>query len=331
MDDKDVVELLLHAYEMIEQDRMDEVYPLLSKMTAEHPEWVDERFQAELKLLTKQMEDHLALKEFGFLRSVSLAYRYCDANYAKDGMLTGENTGEKELLPERDTIWWCWLQGIEKAPDLVKRCYDSLSKLGKKILVLDEGNLKDYVQLPAFVEEKYQRGMIERAHYTDLVRLELLTKRGGIWIDATTFISGTEQILPVLDEENLFFYRSGNVSEYIIFDNWFMMAKRKSAILEATKRMLYRFWEQEEKVKHYFIFHLMMSIACKQNPQEYAIIPAFSNEPAHILQYELGKPFQKRRWQQILTMSDVHKLTYKLEEQDYRGSFLEHILQQGAE
>ena len=331
MSDISITDILLQSYDMIENDHMDEVYKLLAETTGNHPEWVDQRFQAELKLLTKLMENRLALNEFGFLRSISLAYRYCESVYAQAGIIAEEEAGSiGELLPERDTIWWCWLQGFDNAPALVQCCYRSLEKLGKKIIILDENNIHDYVALPEYIEEKYRDGLIGKAHYADLVRLELLTKLGGTWIDSTAFITGIEQFGRILDDEDLFMYRSGNVSEYIIFDNWLMQAKRKSAIFEATKKMLYSFWGEEDKVKHYFLFHVMMSIACKRYNDEYTKIPAFSNEPAHILQYELERPFSEKRWEQITRMSDVHKLTYKIENKDHKGSFLEYILSKGV-
>ena len=327
----DIADIILQAYEMIENDHMDEVYKLLAEVTNEHPESVDKRFQAELKLLMKLMENRIALKEFGFLRSIALAYRYCENEYAGAATLSEEEKAAcLGLLPEGDTIWWCWLQGYDNAPEIVKCCYRSLDKLGKKCVILDEANIRYYVTLPDYIEEKYKAGLIGKAHYADLVRLELLTTLGGTWIDSTTYISGTAQFGRLLDDEELFMYRSGNVSEYIIFDNWLMLAKKKSMILEATKKMLYSLWQQENKIRHYFQFHVMMSIACKLYPEEYGSIPAYSNEPAHILQYELEKPFDEKRWKQIVAMSDVHKLTYKIDKQNNEGNYLDYILKQGA-
>ena len=98
--------------------------------------------------------------------------------------------------------------------------------------------------------------------------------------------------------------------------------------------MLYAYWANENEAKHYFVFHLMTTIACQYFPEEYQQIPVFSNEPCHILQYELKSPYSEKRWKQILTMSDVHKLTYKLET-DQSGqsdqmeeTFLQHLLKE---
>ena len=223
---KEIAQCLLQITQLIETDQMNAASELMQSIVADHPDWVDERFQAELQMIMKQMEYKIALKDYTYLRSLALVYKYCEMHYGQIGIQQGRDAvqpvsaGNDDLLPEHDTIWWCWLQGIENAPEIVKACYRSLQKLGRKIVVLDEENIPRYVELPAHVTEKYQRGIIGRAHYTDLVRLELLTRLGGAWIDATTWVSGTERIIPLLEEEDLFFFRAGNVSQYIIFDNW---------------------------------------------------------------------------------------------------------------
>ncbi|MCR5120088.1 MAG: capsular polysaccharide synthesis protein [Lachnospiraceae bacterium] len=324
---KIITELLTQAQQLIDADKSDDAYKLISSVVSAHPEAVDGRFQAELQLIMKNMEYKKALKEFSFLRSMSLVYKYCEVNYQDAGReLDGYEAGTE--LPEKDVIWCCWLQGAENAPEVVKTCMKSLGKLGRKIVILDEGNIGEYVKLPGHIEEKYKSGIISRTHYTDLVRLELLTERGGAWIDATTFISGTDMIKSVLETDDLFMYRSGNVSEYIVFDSWFIQAKRKSSILEAAKRMLYAYWEKEGELKNYFLVHLLLTLACRIYPEEYSRIALFSNEPAHVLQHDMFLHFSEKRWGQILKMSDVHKLTYKYEERDISGTFLEYVMKQ---
>lgn len=342
---KEISKCLLRISQLIESDQLSAASEILQSVVTQHPDWVDERFQAELYVIMKQMEYRIALKDYSYLRSLALVYKYCELHYAQNRTQQAVNEALEPVeimsdtvktvqprsegtLPDHDTIWWCWLQGLENAPDIVKACYQSLDKLDRKVVVLDEKNIPAYVELPAYVTEKYQKGIIGKAHYADLVRLELLTRRGGTWIDATTWISGADRIVLLLEEEDLFFFRAGNVSEYIIFDNWFMHARKPSRILEATKRMLYSYWAEENEAKHYFIFHLMMTLACQYCQEEYVRIPVFSNAPCHVLQYELQYPYTARRWRQIMEMSDVHKLTYKIEETSGNGNvtFLQHLL-----
>uniref|UniRef100_UPI001F4D6F29 capsular polysaccharide synthesis protein n=1 Tax=Rosenbergiella australiborealis TaxID=1544696 RepID=UPI001F4D6F29 len=87
-----------------------------------------------------------------------------------------------------DTIWTLWLQGLDEAPDLVKMCISSFSKIkGKKTVVLSESNLEQYIKLPVVIIEKYNRGLIPKAAYSEIIRLELLSTYGGLWLDATMY------------------------------------------------------------------------------------------------------------------------------------------------
>ena len=96
-----------------------------------------------------------------------------------------------------DRIWICWWQGLEQAPELVKVCVNSIQKNAgnHRVIVLTDDNYKDYVDIPEWVEEKKNKGIITRTNYSDLLRLSLLAKHGGMWIDSTFFCTQ-----PVLDD-----------------------------------------------------------------------------------------------------------------------------------
>jgi len=63
-------------------------------------------------------------------------------------------------------IWWCWLQGYDAAPPIVKACYNSLMREfkgsrvqevlsdGYEIKVIDAENWKEYIELPDFIVKK---------------------------------------------------------------------------------------------------------------------------------------------------------------------------------
>ena len=325
----EIVKLLLDTSKLIEDGKGNEAISLLSQAVDIHPEYADERLKAEISLLTKQMEYREILKEWEYFYSMKLVYQYCEKKYMT--RLPIEDTVIKTPMPDRDIIWWCWLQGLEEAPDVVKACYRSLEKMGRQIVILTEENLHEFLQLPDWIMEKYQRGIINRTHLSDLIRIELLTTRGGTWIDSTVFCSDTRLIADILKGDCLFAYSfmmRDSINQYMLFDSWLLHAPVKSSILEDVKKLLYAYWKEEDRLMHYFLFHLMFSISCRRHPKEWESIPVFSIEPCHVLQYELMEEFQEERWKQILKMSDVHKLTYKTGDnsQAGKGTFLAHLL-----
>ncbi len=89
----------------------------------------------------------------------------------------------------RDCIWICWWQGLDKAPELVKKCVESIQKNAgdHEVIIITEDNYKEYVNIPKWVEDKKNAGIISRTHYSDILRLSLLAEHGGMWLDATFF------------------------------------------------------------------------------------------------------------------------------------------------
>lgn len=321
--------LLDEAREYIEADRADEALKIIGETVNAHPEIVDERFRAELALIEKLISGRKIIKNDEQYRAYELLNRYCSQVY---GNIEELDYGElpRNDLSDKDKIWWCWLQGADKAPELVKACRRSLDKLGRDIVQIDEANFAEYADLPDHLIDCYRSGRMSAAHFTDLIRLELLTERGGTWIDATAFVSDANLMDEVILKSNLFAFRAiraDYISRYATYDNWLIHASKPSYILEDIKRMLYAYWSREEGLKHYFLFHILMNLACERHRDEEAGIPIWSTEPCHILQLEMLKPYNRSRYEQILRMSDVHKLTYKYDKDiDISGSFLEKIL-----
>ena len=103
-----------------------------------------------------------------------------------------DNYGLKDVPIK--TVWICWWQGLDKAPVLVRKCYDSVEQnfRGWKIVVITLENYKRYVSFPNYIEKKWKEGLISLTHMSDLLRVELLSKFGGLWLDATVYVTSPD-------------------------------------------------------------------------------------------------------------------------------------------
>jgi glycosyltransferase involved in cell wall biosynthesis len=263
-------------------------------------EEISECVEAENEQLKNYFGYHMEMIE----KYIYVANKY--GNISADGVVQGGT--EKNPV-----IWWCWLQGLENAPELVKACYESCKQLGLEIKVITEENFPQYVTIPDFILKKREAGIISNTHFSDILRLELLTEYGGTWIDATVLITG-KGILSYIEDERLFCFRHcmrGAESLVIEASSWFISACRGDKILSDTKAMLYEYWKNEDTLVHYFLFHFFFSIACRKNSQIWDEVPMLSNVPPQIMQTYLYRPYTKKEWERFCTMSDVHKLTWK--------------------
>ena len=83
-------------------------------------------------------------------------------------------------------MWW---QGEENAPAIVKLCLASIRKHcgSHKFILITKDNIQEYLDLPEHIISKVNAGYISFTHLSDIVRMNLLTKYGGLWIDSTMF------------------------------------------------------------------------------------------------------------------------------------------------
>lgn len=225
---------------------------------------------------------------------------------------------EKQKNAEKDYVWICWLQGIENAPEIVQNCYASVKYwLGdKEIVVITSENMAEYVSFPDFIIEKYKKGIISNAHLSDLLRLELLIRYGGLWLDATTYLTGK---LPSYVENNDFFvYRNGQFDmEMINMGNWLIYSKKtNNKLLVETRVLLYKYWQKYNFTKNYFIFHMFFRMATDYYTEEWNSVPYINQIDQHLLMQELEKDIDYARVEEIRNISSVHKLTYKIDIED---------------
>ena len=224
-------------------------------------------------------------------------------------------------------IWICWFQGIENAPNIVKRCYESVLKNmpNKEVILLTDDNIRNYVRFPDYIQEKYEKGIITRTHMTDLLRLELLIQYGGMWLDATVFCSSSK-IPDYFFDSDLFFYqclkpgRDGN-SSYI--SSWLMAAKMNNRILMATRELCYAYWKDNNEMWDYFLLHDFMAIVMEKYEDEWKKIFPRDNSTPHELLLRLFEPYNEKMWDAIKTQTPFHKMTYKFKEEEAKkkGTF----------
>lgn len=256
-------------------------------------------------------------------------YTYLKKRYSY--VLSCEKIYENEGTTS-NKVWWCWLQGEENAPKLNKACLNSLKKnlSDREIVVITNQNLDKYVQIPDFIKEKHANGIIPNAQYSDIIRLELLIKYGGTWIDSSVLCTENKRIFfdkPLFVFEN---WKRGDSS--IVASNWFITSNINNHILLLTRDLLYEYWKNENYLVHYYVFHFFFAMATEKFYAEWEEIPRYSNLPPHILQFEITEKYSTERFEEIKKMSAFHKLNQKADfSKCEKESFYEFILNEYLE
>lgn len=283
---------------------------------------------------------------------VILSNPFGKESYKKGYKIAAEKTGQMlcarytPMMAERKTfyasqnlahdkskiVWFCWLQGIEQAPKVVRTCYDSICHYlqDREVKVVDGHNWKEYVELPDYIEDKWNKKQIPAAHFSDLLRVQLLVTYGGTWMDSTVLCTGVK---PQNEEETLsylnanlfmFQYTQRGSNQWMGISNWFITSCKNNEVLLVLRDMMFAYWRDYDCMLDYYIFHQFFSMLRSVYPEEIAAMPYGYSVRSITLGYHWGDTFDKEKWERFTSKVCFHKLSYnvrKSTEKDNRNYY----------
>jgi len=146
-------------------------------------------------------------------------------------------------VPKR--IYSFWLQGADQAPEIVQfnwRCWRQLNP-DYELIVLDGEAAKNTLSdLP-----EHLQNLIPQT-YSDILRYHLLKTFGGIWVDATVFpVRPLSDWLPsAIDGSDFFTFSFPD--EHRLLDNWFLVARPGSLVMERWFAAVLEYWSCERRM-----------------------------------------------------------------------------------
>ncbi|AZO55832.1 MULTISPECIES: capsular polysaccharide synthesis protein [unclassified Mesorhizobium] len=217
-------------------------------------------------------------------------------------------------------IWMLWLQGIETAPQIVKACVNSWQRMnpGWTIQILAKGNLADFLPDLSDPNSILSRPLSDAA-YSDIVRIELLCRYGGVWVDATCYcLQPLDEWLDSVMSEGFFAFERPAPSRML--SSWFLAASQSSYLIYEWRRLVHQHWQNRADDPDYFWFHHLFGQAY-QNSRKFRVlwdqVPKISAGGPHIFApYEtrlLGAMSEEDREIVSLAKIPILKLTHKVD------------------
>lgn len=235
--------------------------------------------------------------------------------YAGDSLSEGYSLVE----PIRDDcpIWVYWHQGFHNAPPIVQKAYSRLLKYAEshKVIALDKDNISEYVQFPDYIYEKMRSGKITLTHFSDLLRMALLSNMGGYWIDSTILLS---RPLPLYDTP---FYSIKNgrfnprhVNGGGMWSAFCIGTGPKNAVAKYILDLFLNYWKEEECLIDYFLVDYSIAIAYDKFEEFKKVIDANPIDNAEVVKMStmLNWEFDRKVWDELYHSQVIHKLSWKL-------------------
>lgn len=213
-------------------------------------------------------------------------------------------------------IWVCWLQGEDNMPLIPRLCLQSIRKHanGHKVIVLTLDNYNEYVKIPNTLVEMYHAGKIKPAHFTDILRINLLAQQGGLWLDATMLV--TKDIPQEIFEYPFFSIKTENKGYFVSQCRWavFCLGTQKGNPLFTHLASLFeQYITKTDIFVDYFLFDNFIDMLYKRNPmikEQIDSLP-FNNPCVHDMTSLLCENVSDEVINRLTKDTYLFKLSYK--------------------
>lgn len=202
-------------------------------------------------LPTKIDYHHDPIKFLSVFRFVSKNLGKCKTN-----LLLNVDKKDVNKPFQKTPIFTYWDSGFSNLSWPLKKVVLSHNKLNHdnfEVIRLSHENIHQYIDIPQHIEKIRS---VYPANYSDYIRLALLEKYGGIWLDASIYINKDDAISKMNIPNNNYlyaFYFSGfyrNISNFFMYVN-----KPNNYLIAMMKQVFSEYYKTYDFPIDYFVFH----------------------------------------------------------------------------
>lgn len=231
-------------------------------------------------------------------------------------------------------IWVFWWQGMNGMPLIIKKCYESVISHSskRKVILITKNNYKNYTDISMNILQKLKENKITLTHFSDILRFNLLKNHGGLWLDATVFV--TKEI--DLKYFSNFYTCSGfpDVEYFFIAKGrWtgFLIGGRKNnPLFQYMNNFFELYWKNNNELIDYFLIDYALWFAWKNNISDFKQYTqkykGKNNPNLFELQKLLNVPFDVHKFNSINFNTGMYKLSYKKEISNNSNTFFNTLI-----
>jgi hypothetical protein len=228
------------------------------------------------------------------------------------------DSGNSKL--SNNTIWLFWMQGNIEDNPMINMCNQSIiSNLpkGYNIVIINKDNIKEYSDISPKIWDKFSNGKITITHLSDILRMNLLSKYGGIWFDATMYCTGS--LDSIFNKDFWSIKREASKSIYISKGKWTIFAiggQNNNPVFYLMNKLLEQYYIEYDVLIDYFLTDFFMELIYR-NIEEIKIIideNSYNNINVHKLYPLLSEKFDEKKYKEITENTNLFKLSWRKEQ-----------------
>lgn len=223
---------------------------------------------------------------------------------------------EEKMITDDCPIWVMWWQGFDNCPPIVRKCIGSVKRNAGKhpIFMLDKDNFREYIDIPKDIEDKIQNKVKCIAYLSDIIRFGLLSTRGGIWLDATIYVSQPITSWPL----SLYSICHATADPRYVLDGFrwssFMVAAAPHEVMPTfVYKALLNYFTENDALIDYFLTDYLIATIYLNNKYVRKQIDTLPKDNLNCLELlmNLSKPYDKNRLDGMLKARKFHKLDWR--------------------
>ncbi|MDF3917784.1 capsular polysaccharide synthesis protein [Salinicola salarius] len=269
----------------------------------------------------ERVDAHIALFDFLKMYNDDILFEF-------DQLQTTSNELSGVLENKENAHFIYWNAGFNNAPDIVKICVNKWREtLEDRLVELSDDNLGDYVELHDFSMKWKESNM---AHFSDYLRLMLLNRYGGFWIDATTY-PGQYYIRHMENVSQSVRFFSPKRKERTLA-NSYLYGSRDSYIIKKMLSTLIVYMREFGRHNAYFAFHYIFGVYVLTDEKfrlEFVSAPHFDARDYQTLWRRKNAKASSGLIGRALANHPLQKLSYKFDVSDVlEGSVLDFLMRE---
>lgn len=216
-------------------------------------------------------------------------------------------------------IWTAWLQGESNAPKVIQLTIQSMRKHanGHTVIVITDENVDNYVQIPLKIKQKHAEGKMRNAHFADVIRMLVLEKYGGIWLDATMFLHEPIDESAFVSPFYSIGYDSSDKVKYISNNKWIVGiigGCACSQYLSRISEMLISYWKEHIVPIDYFVFDYLVEILYLNDNSFRTIVDDLKKYRKGFtfeLNLVINEPYNENVMKKLFSNNNIYILSYR--------------------
>lgn len=264
------------------------------------------------------------VKAYEMRHKTVLAYLRKKGNHIINEYKNSDSKGIKEKIPKK--VWMFWWVGQENMPDIVKLCVKRIQCEFKEfeIIVLDSSNLKQYISMPEYVFEAVKDKRLTLTHLSDITRMSILAKYGGIWMDATIFpLPGFAQWCEKHLENNIITGKRKKSNNMFVSDykwtTYFCGGKKQYVLFPFVRDMLLKCVEEKQPFIDYYYMDYSIALAYRVFDEVKRDVDymEYNNQNAEKMLQIINKKYDKEIFNKLCENTYFFKLSWKGELKEF--------------